>query len=150
MKCAVSDFDRTLYVERMIGEEDKNAVLNWQKSGNLFVIATGRNLGTIKPIFESYGFSPDFWILNNGAMIADRDGKTLFTKLIPRETALAVLRYLQSKMMMEAVYPLQTGKYASFLKKGPVPRKLVMAERSQPISWKVWIILYRSTEEIWT
>ena len=73
MKCAVSDFDRTLYVERMIGEEDKNAVLNWQKSGNLFVIATGRNLGTIKPIFESYGFSPDFWILNNGAMIADRD-----------------------------------------------------------------------------
>ena len=46
MKCAVSDFDRTLYVERMIGEEDKNAVLNWQKSGNLFVIATGRNLGT--------------------------------------------------------------------------------------------------------
>ena len=56
MKCAVSDFDRTLYVERMIGEEDKNAVLNWQKSGNLFVIATGRNLGTIKPIFESYGF----------------------------------------------------------------------------------------------
>ena len=72
--------DRTLYVERMIGEEDKNAVLNWQKSGNLFVIATGRNLGTIKPIFESYGFSPDFWILNNGAMIADRDGKTLFTK----------------------------------------------------------------------
>ena len=53
MKCAVSDFDRTLYVERMIGEEDKNAVLNWQKSGNLFVIATGRNLGTIKPIFES-------------------------------------------------------------------------------------------------
>lgn len=96
MKCAVSDFDRTLYVEQMIGEEDKNAVLNWQKSGNLFVIATGRNLGTIKPIFESYGFSPDFWILNNGAMIADRDGKTLFTKLIPRETALAVLRYLQS------------------------------------------------------
>ena len=72
MKCAVSDFDRTLYVERMISEEDKNAVLNWQKSGNLFVIATGRNLGTIKPIFESYGFSPDFWILNNGAMIADR------------------------------------------------------------------------------
>ena len=41
MKCAVSDFDRTLYVERMISEEDKNAVLNWQKSGNLFVIATG-------------------------------------------------------------------------------------------------------------
>ena len=34
MKCAVSDFDRTLYVEQMIGEEDKNAVLNWQKSGN--------------------------------------------------------------------------------------------------------------------
>ena len=47
MKCAVSDFDRTLYVERMISDEDKNAVINWQKSGNLFVIATGRNLGTL-------------------------------------------------------------------------------------------------------
>ena len=96
MKCAVSDFDRTLYVERMISDEDKNAVINWQKSGNLFVIATGRNLGTIKPIFDFYGFLPDFWILNNGAIIADRDGKTLFIKLIPRETALAVLRYLQA------------------------------------------------------
>lgn len=96
MKCAVSDFDRTLYVERMISDEDKNAVINWQKSGNLFVIATGRNLGTIKPIFDFYGFLPDFWILNNGAIIADRDGKTLFIKLIPRKTALAVLRYLQT------------------------------------------------------
>lgn len=56
MKCAVSDFDRTLYVEQMIGEEDKNAVLNWQKSGNLFVIATGRNLGTIKPILSLMAF----------------------------------------------------------------------------------------------
>ena len=50
MKCAVSDFDRTLYVERMISEEDKNAVLNWQKSGNLFVIATGRNFGTDRKV----------------------------------------------------------------------------------------------------
>ena len=79
MKCAVSDFDRTLYVDRMIGEEDKNAVLNWQKSGNLFVIATGRNLGTIKPIFESYGFSPDFWILNNGRMNTKRAGSLDFS-----------------------------------------------------------------------
>lgn len=83
-------------------------------------------------------------------MIADRDGKTLFTKLIPRETALAVLRYLQSINDDGSGVSLTDRKYASFLKKGPVPRKLVMAERSQPISWKVWIILYRSTEEIWT
>ena len=45
MKCAVSDFDRTLYVERMISDEDKNAVINWQSPEIMFVIATGRNLG---------------------------------------------------------------------------------------------------------
>ena len=56
MKCAVSDFDRTLYVDRQISKEDKEAIIRWQKEGNLFVIASGRNYGTIKPIFESYEF----------------------------------------------------------------------------------------------
>lgn len=83
-------------------------------------------------------------------MIADRDGKTLFTKLIPRETALAVLRYLQSINDDGSGVSLTDRKVCLLSEKGPVPRKLVMAERSQPISWKVWIILYRSTEEIWT
>ena len=76
MKCAVSDFDRTLYVERMISDEDKNAVINWQKSGNLFVIATGRNLGTIKPIFDFYGFF--FFLPWNGVVIChEKDGLTV-------------------------------------------------------------------------
>lgn len=96
MKCAVSDFDRTLYVDRQISKEDKEAIIRWQKEGNLFVIASGRNYGTIKPIFESYGFCPDLWILNNGSMIIDPNGKPLFTKLIPRKTAFETLRYLQT------------------------------------------------------
>ena len=55
MKCAVSDFDRTLYVEGRVSERNIRAVRQWQRDGNLFFIATGRNRASIEEQLEPFG-----------------------------------------------------------------------------------------------
>ena len=69
MKCAVSDFDRTLYVNGAVSERNIEAVKQWQRKGNLFFIATGRNLASIKEQLGFFDLEPDGLILNNGAAI---------------------------------------------------------------------------------
>lgn len=93
-KCAVSDFDRTLYVNGEISWEDIQAVRRWQEAGNWFVIATGRNESGLKEKLFSYGCRPDAYILNNGARVLLADGRELYCKTIDDSTAQAVLHYL--------------------------------------------------------
>ena len=94
MKCAVSDFDRTLYIDGCISAENLNAIEKWQGAGNLFAIATGRNEGSIRGFLEKYSLKPDVLILNNGALILDRTGKKLFCRTIDDSAAKEVLRFL--------------------------------------------------------
>ncbi len=94
MKCAVSDFDRTLYVNEDISRENLHAVANWQAAGNLFIVATGRDGASIREKLREYDLKPDRLILNNGAIILDQDGKELFCRTLAPDTAIRVLLYL--------------------------------------------------------
>ena len=94
MKCAVSDFDRTFYVDSRVSPRNLEAVRAWQSAGNWFVIATGRNEASLRQLLDEYGVKPDALILNNGAVILDREWRELFCKPIGKETAMEVLRYL--------------------------------------------------------
>lgn len=94
MKCAVSDFDRTLFVDRTVSERNLKAVKQWQRDGNLFFIATGRNRASIEEQLEPFDLKPDGLILNNGAAIMDKEGTLLFCRTIEREAALEILRFL--------------------------------------------------------
>ena len=96
MKCAVSDFDRTLYVNGEISVRNREAVKKWQQAGNWFVIATGRNLSSLEEKLrepEAGGIRPDALILNNGAVILDGAGREMYKKTLDLQTALEVLRY---------------------------------------------------------
>lgn len=96
MKCAVSDFDRTLYVDGKISVRNREAVTKWQKAGNWFVIATGRNQSSLEEKLKepgAGGIRPDILILNNGALILDGSGRELYRKNLDAQTALSVLRY---------------------------------------------------------
>lgn len=93
MRCAVSDFDRTLYVEDRISGTDRRAVEEWQGRGNLFVVATGRDEAALKEKLAAWKVFPDALILNNGALILDGHGRELFCRAMERETALGVLDY---------------------------------------------------------
>ncbi|PJJ28365.1 HAD family hydrolase [Lacrimispora celerecrescens] len=94
MKCAVSDFDRTLYIDGCISAKNLNAVGDWQAAGNRFVIATGRNESSVRVFLEKYSIKPDALILNNGALLLDETGKELFCRTIDDHTAREVLWYL--------------------------------------------------------
>lgn len=67
MKLFVTDFDRTLFVDRKISSEDINSIKDWQSKGNLFVVATGRDINSINEKIGVYNIKPDYLICNNGA-----------------------------------------------------------------------------------
>lgn len=98
MKCAVSDFDRTLYVNGRISDADRRAVERWQQAGNWFVIATGRNRSSLEEKLKeprNGGIRPDALILNNGALILDGSGREWYRKALDPATAMEVLRYFE-------------------------------------------------------
>ena len=81
MKCAVSDFDRTFSMDGAVSRENREAVRRWQQAGHWFVIATGRNEASLRKKLaedpELGEVRPDVLILNNGALILDREGNYL-------------------------------------------------------------------------
>ena len=77
MKIIASDFDGTIYRNRIITDRDKNAVLEWQKNGNHFGIVTGRGIGIIRTLAE-HGIKLDYAIAYNGAVVLDSEGKILY------------------------------------------------------------------------
>lgn len=93
MRCAVSDFDRTLYVEERISGGDRRAVEEWQRCGNLFAVATGRDEAALREKLAAWQVFPDILILNNGALVLDRQGRELFSRAMDHETAMGILAY---------------------------------------------------------
>lgn len=94
MKCAVSDFDRTLYVDQKVSDTDLAAIGAWQQAGNWFVIATGRNESSVREKAEDYGLCPDAWIFNNGAVVKDKQGNMLVHHRLDDGTLWEILRFL--------------------------------------------------------
>ena len=79
---------------KAVSERNIEAVKQWQRKGNLFFIATGRNLASIKEQLGFFDLEPDGLILNNGAAIMDKEGKLLLCRIIEKKTALKILRFL--------------------------------------------------------
>ena len=76
MKIIASDFDGTLYRNRQISERDKEAIKKWQDAGNLFGLVTGRGCGIMADAAD-LGVNLDFALVDNGAIILDKDGNVL-------------------------------------------------------------------------
>ena len=75
MKILASDFDGTIYFrheKEPYHQEDVDAIVKYQREGNLFGLCTGRPLMGILP-FKCPDFDYDFYICNSGAMIYDKD-----------------------------------------------------------------------------
>lgn len=70
MKVIVSDFDGTLYKDDKIIYQDK--INKFVISGNTFIIATGRNMASLKKDLDKFTLNPSFYICNDGAIILDQ------------------------------------------------------------------------------
>lgn len=70
MKIVISGFDGTLYSNNQIACPKK--INKFIREGNLFIIATGRNIALLKKDIDRYGLNVNYFICNDGAMILDQ------------------------------------------------------------------------------
>lgn len=94
MKLFVTDFDRTLYVKRKISVENIEAIKTWQEGGNLFAIATGRDIGSLIERIEDYDLKVDYFIGNNGSAVFDRNLNKIYSRFIEGENLVEVIYYI--------------------------------------------------------
>ncbi|MBE6638160.1 MAG: HAD family phosphatase [Ruminococcaceae bacterium] len=75
MKIFISDYDGTLNRGGGVTEKDLAALDAWQKNGNLFGVATGRDLRGLMNVWRRcLPLKPDFVIGGNGTQIYDQNG----------------------------------------------------------------------------
>jgi len=83
MQVMASDFDSTLYfMDGGFHAEDLAAIAHFQKEGNLFGLCTGRSTRGITDVVK--GRVPfDFYILESGSLILDRDLNEIYSRCMP-------------------------------------------------------------------
>lgn len=97
MKLFVSDYDMTLYINEYIDEKVLNAIKKWRDNKNIFVIATGRNKFSIFDEIEKYNIGFDYIIVNNGALIFNKERKIIYKETIDESEAYKVIKSLFDK-----------------------------------------------------
>ena len=83
MKVLASDFDNTLFTEDY--DENIKKINEFVNKGNIFIIATGRNLGLLKPEIESKNLNYDYLICNDGGINFDKNFNILYRLDIEEE-----------------------------------------------------------------
>lgn len=77
-KIVVSDYDKTFYLNAKDIENNKTAVNDFRKNGNIFVIATGRSYFDLQNKVKIYNFEYDYALINHGATIIDKNGNVIY------------------------------------------------------------------------
>lgn len=88
LKILASDYDGTLFFHDENPPyriNDLEKIAEFQKQGNLFGMCTGRPLNGILPFIPG-NLQLDFYILNSGAVVLNKDKEEIFKKAIPFET----------------------------------------------------------------
>lgn len=108
MKVLVSDFDGTLFCNIDELKINKQAVKKFRKQGNLFIIATGRNLTSIKKEIEHLNITFDYLICNDGALIFNNTFKLLDRTDIPLSCNEKILQVIE-KINNQYIWYLDDG-----------------------------------------
>lgn len=110
MKILASDFDNTLFFrdfrendEGHVKEKDIEKIKEFQSNGNLFGLCTGRALFDV--FFDAKDIiNFDFYILASGAVILDRNYKTLHKASIPFSAVKDMYLYFQQKYHYRPIF----------------------------------------------
>ena len=93
MRVAVTDYDGTLYQNGEVGKESLRAIHHWRKKGNVFGIATGRDLSMLTGELLRWNIPYDFAICDNGAIIYDHALNVLASTSIADDVAKRVMQH---------------------------------------------------------
>lgn len=100
MRLLASDFDGTLFFHNEKDNmriKDLEAIKKFQAEGNLFGICTGRHLkGIIEPTRDRVNY--DFYILNSGAVILDKNKNVIKSNMIKTEIAKKVISEIDNSV----------------------------------------------------
>ncbi len=96
MRVAVSDYDGTLNIEHKVSPETIDAIAAWRKAGNVFGIATGRDLSLTLHETGYWHIPFDFLICVNGAILYDAKLNVLQSVSIPDALTKALLHHPSS------------------------------------------------------
>ena len=103
MKYIFSDLDNTLLFGGEIKKEDLDAIKYWKDKGNKFVIATGRGVNMMDMVFKKYPDLADYYILNNGALILDKDKNKIEENIMDIEVARSIISDIDIDKFLVAV-----------------------------------------------
>ena len=107
IKLIASDMDGTLLDAKMsITNDNTSAIREAERLGIEFMVATGRAYTEAKPALEEAGIDCTMITLN-GAQVFDKDGHSLFTAGIEKETVTEVLTILSQH---NVYYEISTNK----------------------------------------
>src|SRR5579864_7238606 len=86
------DIDGTLLSSRFtVSERNRAAIAEATRRGIQVALVTGRRYDFALPVIQQID-SPLTMIVNNGAMVRDKDGATRLRHLLPKDTARRVIR----------------------------------------------------------
>ncbi len=91
MKFIFSDLDGTILFDKVISEKDLEAINKWREKGNKFVIATGRGVKGMGEVIETYPSLGDYYVLNNGSCVLDKELKILTQSKLDRNIAVEII-----------------------------------------------------------
>ncbi len=93
MKILASDYDGTLN-RGGIPDYVRDALARWRAAGHKFGIVSGRGIYNILAVVGRDGVECDFFVANNGAVIADGAGRVLFSHTGDAGKAAVIARFL--------------------------------------------------------
>lgn len=109
MKILVSDFDNTFYTIEF--EQNVKAIQKFIAKGNIFIIATGRNLKYLLSDLKKYEASVSYYICNDGASIYDSKFNLLYEKNIDYKIVSALFETLRNSNSFDSVLIDWNGEY---------------------------------------
>lgn len=109
MKIIISDFDNTFYDDSY--EKNIDEIKKFINDGNIFIIATGRNINQLKKDLDINNISCKFYICNDGATIYDNNLNLIYYKNIEIDIAKSIYEFLIKNNDICEVYSDSIDKY---------------------------------------
>ena len=102
MKTLISDFDKTLFDNHYYVNIKK--VNEFVDDGNMFIIATGRNITSLKKEISGKNIKFSYLICNDGGIIFDKDLNIIYRKDIDNESAIKIFDELNQNDFIANTY----------------------------------------------
>ena len=105
-KMLASDLDGTLLFKGKVSDENKKALKKFKTNGGIFSLSTGRAYKEIENIIKEMDIRPDYFILNNGALILDDKAEIIHKSDLDYKATKEILAYIKKYTDMVSI---QTG-----------------------------------------